>query len=191
MILKFLRLPVALSVTIISSLSFFPTAGMAQEAPLCFMVNSSGQIMSLDNLCGEAQRQPIKKASICEAPFDKNGFPLTLSSDLERLKAAVAKAKQKHPSSSNKSEKQSAIAYQDSEVKAAMENLINKIPSFAQMQELQKKQMDLYNSSGKSVNPEEAKKLEEQAMNIMKELDSDPCYLKVMQALNKYMAELG
>ncbi len=116
MILKFL-LPVALSVTIISSLSFFSSAGIAQEDPFCFMINSSGQVVSLNNLCDD-QRRSAKKGSWGEGPFDKDGFPIALSPELNRL-TAVVKAKQKRGFNSKDSEEQSTTEYEDPEVQSA------------------------------------------------------------------------
>jgi hypothetical protein len=192
MMLKFLCFPLALSTTIISSLSFFPNAGIAQEDPLCFMVNSSGQVVSLNNLC-DAQNRSAKKASVCEGPFDKDGFPLALSSDLARFNAAVAKAKQNKASNSKDSEEQSAMAYDDPEVQSAMENLMNnmmnKIPSYARMQEIEKKYSDSYSQSG-SVNREETEKFEAEYNKVLREMSTDSCYTNIMQAFSTKMADL-
>ena len=193
MMLKFLRFPVALSATIISSLSFFPNTGIAHEDPLCFMISSSGQVVSLNNLC-DAQKRSAKKASVCEGPFDKDGFPLALSSDLDRLKAAVAKAQQKKASNSKDLEEQSAMAYDDPEVQSATENLMNnmmnKIPSYTRMQEIEKKYSDLYSQSG-SVNREETEKFEAEYNKVLREMSTDSCYTNIMQAFSTKMAELG
>lgn len=135
---KFLILQIAGSATFISSLLFsFTNAGIAQEYPICFMVNSSEQVVNLENLCqSKAQREAIKKASICQGPFDHDGFPIAFSPDLERLQVAIAKAK-KNLSNSKDSEKQSLMGVEDLEVKAAMEKLMNNIPSYNQLYQLQ------------------------------------------------------
>lgn len=193
MMLKFLRFPVALTTTIISSLSFFPNAGIAQEDPLCFMVNSSGQVVSLNNLC-DARKRSAKKASICDGPFDKDGFPLALSSDLDHLKAAIAKAKQKRVSNSKKSEEQSAIALEDSDVQAATENLMhnmmNNIPSYARLQEIQEKLSALYSQSGENVDQKIVQKLTQEQTKIVNQMNDNSCYINVMQAVNKKMEEI-
>lgn len=49
--LKFLRSVATYSVTFISSLLFFPAAGVSQERSGCFMITSSGQIINLENIC--------------------------------------------------------------------------------------------------------------------------------------------
>lgn len=135
---KFLLLQIAGSATFISSLLFFFTnAGVAQEYPICFMVNSSERIINLENLCqSKAQREALKKARICQGPFDNDGFPIAFYPDLERLKVAVAKVK-KNLSNSKDSEKQSLMGVEDLEVKAAMEKLMNNIPSYEQLYQLQ------------------------------------------------------
>lgn len=49
--LKILRFLVATSVTFVSSFLFFPTVGVTQEYAGCFMVNSSGKMVDLNNIC--------------------------------------------------------------------------------------------------------------------------------------------
>ena len=49
--LKILRFLVATSVTFVSSFLFFPTVGFTQEYAGCFMVNSSGKMIDLNNIC--------------------------------------------------------------------------------------------------------------------------------------------
>ena len=111
---KILILQLAGSATFISSLIFsFTNAGIAQEYPICFMVNSSEQVVNLENLCqSKAQREALKKASICQGPFDNDGFPIAFSPDLDRLQVAIAKAK-KNLSNSKDSEKQSLMGVED------------------------------------------------------------------------------
>lgn len=194
MMLKFLPLPVTLSVTIISSVSFLPHA-RAQEDSLCFMVNRSGQVVSLDNLCDQ-RRYNTDSASICEEPFDRDGFPISLYPELNRLKAAVAKAKQKKVFNSNVSEEESATESVDPEVQLAMENLMNKmtnsianVPTYAQMQEIQKKLSVLYSQSP-DVNEEEVKKLEQENEKTRQDLNSDSCYKNITQSFMKKINEL-
>lgn len=180
--LKFLRLPVAMSTAIISYLSFFP-AGITQDEPLCFMVSSSGRVINLNNLCHQAQ-QALQKVSLCQGSLDGDGFPIALAPDLERLKTAVTKARQV---SSSQEQQSAAMTYENQEVQSAMENLMNKIPSFAQAQEIQKKRIAFYNQSGNSINPEEAEKLEAEERKVFDEMNNDPCNLKLMEAFGKKM----
>lgn len=191
--LKFLQLPIALSTTIISSLSFFSTTGIAQADPLCFMVNSSGQVVSLDNLCqSEAQRQALKKGNLCQGAIDKDGFPLALYPDLDRLKTATYKAKQ-NVAKSKGSESQSTTALEDS-VQAARENLMNnmmnKIPSYTRLQEIQSKLSALYSKEGENVDQKLVQKLTQEQTKIVNQMNNDSCYINVMQAVNKKMEEL-
>lgn len=49
--LKILRFLVAPSVAFVSSFLFFPTSGITQEYAGCFMVNSLGRMVDLNNIC--------------------------------------------------------------------------------------------------------------------------------------------
>lgn len=192
MMLKFLPLSVTISVTIISSLSLLAHA--TQEDTLCFMVNSSGQVVSLDNLCDQ-RRYNTDSASVCEEPFDRDGFPISLYPELNRLKAAVA-TKQKKVFNSNESHSESARENLDPDEELAMVNLINKmnnlianIPSYARMQEIQKKLSVVYSQSP-NVNEEEVKKLEEENEKARQDLLNDSCYKNITQSFIKKINDL-
>lgn len=108
--LKLLRLLVAISAAIVTSLSFLSTAGIAQDYLVCFLVTSSGQVVNLENLCQtQPQSQALQKAKACQGTFDSDGFPIALSGEWERLKAVVAEVKKGNDYAGDALEVQSSI----------------------------------------------------------------------------------
>lgn len=86
MLWKYISISVAIFSTIILSSTFFPTVGTAQNYPVCFMLNSSRQIINLNKLC---RNQLLEKAKACQGPFDADGFPIALATELENFKMAL------------------------------------------------------------------------------------------------------
>ena len=175
--LKTLGLPLATSAAV-AFLSIFATSGIAQVESSCFMVNSSGQTVNLGKLCQD-KKQTVPVASVCEGPFDRDGFPIALTPELERLELAVAKAKQQRISSNQ----QSGMVVGSLEIQAAMEEIMRKIPPLTRMYELQQKQAALYNQ------PEVVKKLEAEITQAMEEMSNNPCYIQLMQAFGRKIAQ--
>ncbi len=176
--LKLLRLPIGISAAIISSLSFFPTTGIAQDYPVCFMINSSGQVMNLENLCqSKARSQAEQKAKACQGPFDKDGFPIALYNELKRLDVAVATAKQKN------------IYVSDDPVQSAMTSLLAQMPFSTRTQKLLKEQKLLFQQLRATANSDEAKKLQEKLTATTEELGQNFCLGQLMHSLTSKFRE--
>lgn len=89
--MNYLRSSIILSTTLSLSLALFPNSAIAQDNSVCFLTDSSGKLVNLDNLCqSQAQKHAQLKARICESPFDSDGFPLVIIPEAERLKKAIA-----------------------------------------------------------------------------------------------------
>jgi hypothetical protein len=85
---RFLHLAVPLSTATISSLLFLGTAEVTRSYPICYMINSSGQLVNLDYLCGKKIEET---ANICQEPVNRRGLPLSVARDLKRHKENVRK----------------------------------------------------------------------------------------------------
>ena len=86
-----LRFTIILSTALSLSLPFFTKLVTAQDNSVCFLTDSSEKLTNLDNLCqSQAQKQALQKTKICESPFDSDGFPLVIIAEAERLKKAIA-----------------------------------------------------------------------------------------------------
>lgn len=178
-VLKLLRLPIGISAAIISSLYFFPTAGIAQDYPVCFMINSSGQVMNLDNLCQSQDRsQAEQKAKACQGPFDKDGFPIALYNELKRLDVAVATAKQKNMYVSD-----------DPEVQSAMISLLAQMPFSTRTHKLLKEQKLLFKQLQATANSDEAEKLQEKLTATTEELGHNLCLGQLVHSLTSKFRE--
>lgn len=160
-----LRFPIAISAAIISSLSLFPTIGIAQDYPICFMITSSGQVVNLTNLCQiQEQDQALQKAKVCQGPFDKDGFPIVLSGELNRLKAAVERARKRNVESSD-----------DLEVQSALTALLNQTPLSERTRGLLQERKRLYKKLLKMEKPEEVARLSQEMRAVTEELNNDMC----------------
>jgi hypothetical protein len=193
--LRSLRIPVVISAAFISSLSFFHAPGIAQDYPACFMVTLSGQVINLDSLC---RSQALRKATVCQGPFDSDGFPIALSTEVEHLTGALTRAEQMNLKRNLAAEQRdfNTLRRLDAEltnfnknlytdIESATATLLNQ-PSFSpQSRELQQKLRFLYEQAEKTTNSEEAAKLQEMAQATIAELNTDACYARIVQALEK------
>lgn len=178
--LKFLHLPVVASTIFISCFSFFLSTGIAQEEPVCFMTTSSGKVVNLNNLCRNQASNQIQKARACQGPFDSDGFPIALGTELERLRVAIASAKQRNVYSS-----------EDPEVQSALATLIAQMPFSTRIRQLQKQLKPLYKQLQEARNSEEADKLSQKLKSNLHELNNNLCYSQLMTALrNKFRDNL-
>lgn len=179
--LRFLRLPIAISAAIISSLSFFPPGGIAQEYPACFMVTLSRQVIDLNKLC---QSQAPQKPEACQGPFDGDGFPIAYASELERLKAVVAGTRKRNDYASD------FLNFQ-----SAMTALLEQMPFSKRTQKLLQEQMLLLKQLQLqvTVNPEEAQNLQEKLIKnndeLSEVLERNSCFNQIMQSLDKKLEE--
>lgn len=77
MMLRFLGLPVATFAAFLSSLTFFPAAGISQEYSGCFMVISSGRVVDLNNICINektvSRSDQLKVVILIQQGVDKHG----------------------------------------------------------------------------------------------------------------------
>ncbi len=174
--INFLRLPVVISAVLISSLSFFSKAVIAQQHSGCFMVNSSGQTINLGNIC------PTQK-TVCQGPFDTDGFPLILYNQLERLNVAIKKAEQTNSRDLN-AEK---INFDSNmyETQSAIDTLLNQSYFSPKTRELQQELKRLYAQTDQITNSKEAAKHLEKMRATIAELKTDSCYAQIIQALEK------
>jgi len=162
-LLKFFNQSVAISATSMLFLAFLPNVGMTQNSPECFLVNSSGQVVDLDNLCQEGQ-QVLQKASACQGPFDSDGFPIAFDKELERLEASVTAAKQRNATNGSAPE-----------VMSALMELLNQMPFSARTKELLKEQTSLLKQMRTAKTPEEAQKPTQQFRDNSVELAVANC----------------
>lgn len=173
--LKILRLPITVSTSLILSLSFFANTGNAQYHPGCYMVNSLGQVVDLNNLClTQVQSQAPQKAKACQGPFDSDGFPIAFSIELKSLKAAIASAK-----------KRDVYATEEPGVQYAMSEIIKEMPFSERSRMLQQNQRNLFKQLQTTNNSEEAKSIQEKLRANSEELGQDPCFIQLMGALQK------
>lgn len=165
-------LPFTISTILISSLSFFHLTGIAQDNPACFIVTPSGQVINLNALCGSAiQSQAVQKARACQGPFDRDGFPIALSRELEDFKVAMKRVV----------ETQSG----EIEIDAALESLLAQVYFPPKTQNLQRKARLLSQQLQKASTDEEIAKIGEEYNSTIDQLKVEPCYSQIREALDR------
>lgn len=175
MMFNFLYLPGVIFTTFISSLSFFAISANAQEYQDCFMVTSLGQVVDLNNIC-------INKKAICKGPFDGDGFPISLSTQLEQVKATLSRAEQIDPDNTGDMEE---------EVQTSVDSFVNQPYFSLRTRELQRKLRLLYEQVGNTTTKEEAVNLKHSINVTVAELKNDLCYVYVLQLLEKEFPQYG
>lgn len=173
--LRFLHyLLTAVPTAFISALLFFPTAGFSQYYPGCFMVTSSGQVVNLNNLCPtQAQLQSIRKMQVCQGPFDSDGFPVVLLSELQRLKVAITAAQKKNLELADNPEVQFEITA-----------LLNRTPLPQGTLNLIQERKRLYEEFAKKAEGSEESYLAYQKLKIiLDELNDDECLSHLSDSL--------
>lgn len=169
--LKLASLPITLSAAFIWSVFYFPGPGGAQDYPVCYMVTPSGQVMNLEPICQRGQ-QVLAKANACNGPFDKDGFPLVLSQETQRLKRAIANAKQRN-----------VDVTKDAEIQSALAALGNQMLFDRRWGQLQQQQQALLRQLRVPMDSLERARLREQLIANSSQLTNDQCYRRFMQAV--------
>jgi hypothetical protein len=167
--LRFLQIPVALSAAI-ASLSLLPTVAVAQSYPLCYMINSAGEVIDLTNLCQPQAK--IQKAKSCAGPVDKDGFPIALIQELRTFEAILKNAKQRN----YKIDEYAEIAKLLASVSLPPESE-NARRKFVALSEILK-------NSPPPIDSPADKSLQEQYNSAYHELEGDPCFGQVTAALS-------
>jgi ribosomal protein S13 len=116
----------------------------------------------------DVNAQMQAKAKACDGPFDRDGFPVVFSPEVQRLKGAIANARQGNSFVSGNAEVQSAIA-----------TLRGQMPFAGQWEQRQA----LLEQMRATSDLEERARLREQLQNNISQLSSDRCYQGFMRAL--------
>lgn len=172
--LKLLSLPLSLAFAFICSLVDCPIAGSTQEYPLCYMVTSKGQVMNLELMCQRGQ-QALAKANACAGPFDQDGFPIVFSSEVQRLKGAIANARQRNVNVAG-----------DAEVQSAMAVLRNQMPFASRFEQFQQQQQALVRQLQTTTDSVQRTRLREQLRansSQFSQLSTNQCYRRFVQAM--------
>jgi hypothetical protein len=162
-----ISLSVVIFITLVSSLGLFTSVGIAQEYPGCFMINSSGRKVDLNNIC-------LNKVTVCEGALDSDGFPLILSPQLKQLQSAITKALKTDGDDSDAEEG----------VSSALKNLLS--PFFSpRTLELEEELSYLRSLLPTIKKPSEAAEIKHNINTIVAELKTDPCFLSLLSILEK------
>lgn len=173
--LKLLSLPITLSVAFICSVFYFPSPSSAQDFPICYIITSSGQMMNLESICKHGQQmQALTNA--CNGPFDTEGFPVVFAQEVQRLKTAIANAKQRN-----------VDVARDAQVQSAVAALRNQMPFAWQLEQFRKQQQALRKQARITRNSvEDRVRLREQLQvnsSQFSQLTTNQCFQRFMQAL--------
>lgn len=160
-----------------TSISIFPTPGITQTYPTCFMITSSGQVVNLNKLCQTHTQSQVVQIT-CQEPLNSNGVPIAYVNELERLKKVIA-------STENDNDYGSSFL----KVQLAAIALLERIPLSQNSQELLQQQKLLINQLQVLTNPEETEELYIKIMGnfeyVTKEFEKNPCYKTIIESLNK------
>ncbi len=139
------------------------------------MVTSLGKVVNLNNIC-------INEKTVCKGSLNRDGFPISLSTQLEQVKATLSRAEQIDPDNTGK---------MDAEVEIAINSLVDQ-PYFShRTRELQRKLTLLYGQVGNTTTKEEAVELKQSINATVAQLKTDLCYVHVLQLLEKKFPQYG
>lgn len=168
MSLKFLRVPFAVATIVISSLSFLPATGITQDYSICYMITSSGRIIDLNKLC---QSQTLQKAKACQGPFDSDGFPTALYTELENFKLVLKKGTEQE----NESE----------QIYAEVDKILDFVDFPTETQALRQKLRLSNEQILEAKSADEFVKSYETYGSALDKLKTEPCYSQILQALGR------
>ncbi len=168
--LIFLRLPATIPTTLISSLFFFTPAVNAQYYPGCFMVKASGRVINLNKLC-QNKVQASQKATACQGPFDKDGFPLALNPEIETFKLFLNKIK--YPDGA------------EPEILLEIDKMLNVVEFSEKTKSTRKNLKVVIRQFLSPTNDEEYEQGSYRYHAVLNQLGKDPCYMQIMHALDR------
>lgn len=147
---------------------FFPNVSLSQDEPLCYLINSSDDFINLEQMCQD--REP--RVSLCQGPFDSDGFPVALSRGVSQLRAAIRRAEQRD------------IDPQiDPEVQNVIGNLIDRMPFGKTYKDLRDAIQLISNPSQFASSTQTTLQIEGQIQSLSQALYSDECFNSFLDAL--------
>lgn len=142
------------------------------------MTTSSGQVISRDEP-SQRGRLALVEATACQGPFDSDGFPIALSKEVDKLKRAITKA-----------EKRNLDPNLDAKVKAAIIELVDKMPFGDEYEALGEDVQSLYLQSQSMSISERLKKAQKIQAAFLK-LMNNQCFTRFRKALtNKGIVDI-